>query len=299
MQKIFLINDYQLYNVRYRLPLVNSLRQGDFKLFEKGIFDNLAYIPFLIISLIFVRNKIIISSNIRTNIISLLFLNGKKVVILNGLGRHRDRWLLRAVLRFGINNSSKSEIIIQNYADYRFFRRFTEGKNLTWLPGSGGSQKKIGPKSNWVIVQRDDKISLVSEDLKKLFRIKKETNEISIVGCVDDLQLMRLFAGFDFKSNGFVDASNILESGGTFVQPSGYGEGFPHSLADAIVSDMDVYISDREFLKLGFGKLSCKKKTLAPGWSQLIYKSGLSNDLSYQLVTKIILDKLEKIRTLR
>ena len=60
------------------------------------------------------------------------------------------------------------------------------------------------------------------------------------------------------RSLGFFLADQLLASGSLFLQPSGYGEGFQHSLADAIVSDMTLLISRQDFFALRAGAFGCE-----------------------------------------
>ena len=120
-----------------------------------------------------------------------------------------------------------------------------------------------------MLVQRDAKIGVVASDVGALLGHLSVAPPLVIVGCEDEAQLRSLFPGGGWRSDGYVAAEKIFAGGGIFLQPSGYGEGFPHTLADALVSGMEIWISDREFLRYGLGRLGAQRLPLAPGWSRV------------------------------
>lgn len=283
---IICINDRRIYNIRYRSHLIRELGALGYDIQGMGLFDRPMIFPFTVIRLMFLRRKFVISSNLKSNLISLLFVFAPKLLILNGLGRYRRYRLFRKLVIFLFKRQRRTKIIVQNYADFRFFRRFCQTVEMTWLPGSGGIKKQVGASPTRLIVQRDNKIASVITDVKNLFRALPNQGALSVVGCDDNQQLEELLSGFEYTSQGYVNSDDILKSGGIFVQPSGYGEGFPHTLADAISSGMAIYISNREYVRLGLHKLTGRRNHLGAGWSELRYNHGLENLVGQQAITQ-------------
>jgi hypothetical protein len=123
-------------------------------------------------------------------------------------------------------------------------------------------------------------------------------SDLLIVGCKDEEKLRTLFPENTWKAVGYVDSTKIFNNSGIFLQPTGYGEGFPHSLADAIVSGMEVWISDIEYLRYGLGRLGAVKKSIAPGWSRLFVSKDLRRAVSSQSIVAATCEICAKIRTL-
>jgi len=230
---------------------MDALRNSGHNVRSMGLFDSkLGLIRTLIYMLSHPQDRFV-SSNLRTNLVFLLFPWLHGLVILNGLGRHRDkRWLRRAlILLFRIN--PRKQVVIQSYADFRYFRRFTPQKKFVWIPGSGGSVKKLGPQGRIVTVQRDDKLPIVAKSLVKIIKGAGTKIPLVVVGCKDSQVVSELLCEIPHISTGYLPADEILSGGQIFVQPSGYGEGFPHSLADAIVSGMEIIIAPIEYRRYG------------------------------------------------
>ena len=102
----------------YRTDLIKDLFDRNFivkKIWIKNICLNLMAI---------FSSKLIISSNIRANLINLLFFSFKpKIIILNGLGRLRKNFFLRNfLLKLFIFNKKRVLIFVQNYRDYRWLK---------------------------------------------------------------------------------------------------------------------------------------------------------------------------------
>ena len=274
-QNILMLNDRIIYNFRYRAPLISLLCDKGHNVEGIGVYDRGALLPLLALRLLIGRHDLVLCSNLKSNVFALLFSRRPKVIILNGFGRFRGNARIRAIVRFLLGFWKNTFAIVQNYADYRYLRRYCPHVQMEWLPGSGGVVKTTGHARTVVTVQRDDKISAVAGNIIALLSQMQPCPKLAVVGCENRKQLDQLFAGIPFRASGYVDASDIFREGGTFLQPMGYGEGFPHTLADAIVSGMDVYISDIEFLRYGLSRLSAHRTTLAPGWSRLISSAEL------------------------
>lgn len=272
---ILMLNDRATYNFRYRTPLIKALSARGSNVEICGVFDYRARLPFLALRLLFGRNNFVLCSNLKSNVFVLLFCRSRKVIILNGLGRFRPNLMVRALLLRLLRLRKNTFVIVQNYADYRYLCRFAVDVQMEWVPGSGGVAKPIGDAHRVVVVQRDNKIESVAGDISIFLQQTKSCQTLVIVGCDDRDQLERLFSDFSYMSIGFVKANDIFRDGDVFLQPTGYGEGFPHTLADAIVSGMTVYISDIEFLRYGLGRLGASREAFSPGWSRLVVSEEL------------------------
>lgn len=264
-KSVVIVNDRALYNRRYRAHLVGELEKVGFKVESIGLFDGVLSF-FRAVFHSFSSRKILVVSNLRSNILALLFFGGPCSIILNGLGRYRKNKRFRVLFVLLMKLNGKKVFIVQSYSDYRFFRRYCSSSDLVWIPGSGGSQKAIGLENHLVLVQRDEKIALVKDSVKDLIKKIECPMPIAIVGCVDQDRLAEVFEGIDFSCSGYVDAKNIFLSGSIFVQPSGYGEGFPHTLADAICSGMKIFIAHSEFIRYGIYKMPVSPEPLVDKW---------------------------------
>ena len=280
--EILIINDNVALNDLYRKSLISLLKDKFSAVHSHGIFD-LKSIFFILIKILDPK-IIIISSNLRSNIFSLLFFWKKGAVILNGMGSYRKTKLLRIILLKLFSLNWKKIIIIQSYADYRYFR-IKSKKNYFWVPGSGGINIKSGPKKNFIVIQRDEKIQRVCNSVCDFLKIIKNSR-LSIVGCNDIKKLKSLFRGYKINFVGYQNYRNIFLEGAGFVQPSGHGEGFPHSLAHAIVSGLDIYIDIKEFLRYGLNRLGGKKKLFSGRWYILIGSTQIAKKINNKNITK-------------
>ncbi|GEK73664.1 hypothetical protein HHA04nite_22080 [Halomonas halophila] len=110
-----------------------------------------------------------------------------------------------------------------------------------------------------------------------------------MVGCEREGLAGRLLNNgrVDVVEVGFVPQDEIFYLGNVFVQPSGYGEGFPHTLADALVSDMRVIIDKGEYLKYGLWKMDCDAKMIAQGWLEVVAGSEAREKVSAKAVLSL------------
>ena len=274
--EILIINDKVALNDLYRRSLINLLKNKFSIIHSCGIFDIKDF--FFILFKILDPNIIIISSNLRSNIFSMFFFWKKGAVILNGMGTYRGTKLLRIILLKLFSLNWKKIIIIQSYADYRYFR-IKSKKNYFWVPGSGGINIKSGTKKNFIVIQRDEKIQRVFYSICSFLKIIKN-QKLSIVGCNDVKKLKSLFKDYQVNFVGYQNYKKIFLEGGRFVQPSGHGEGFPHSLAHAIVSGLDVYIDKKEFLRYGLNHLGGKKELFSGRWYILIGSDKIAKKIN-------------------
>lgn len=266
-KSLLFINDDAALNQRYRSGLMRLAAAEGFAVHSDGLFTAGRVNWRLLVRLIS-RPPLVVVSNLRANLVLLAFWWVRGLVIVNGLGRHRGRRFFRGVLVVLVRANRRKALAVQSYADYRYLRRFADHERCHWVPGSGGTLKPIGGNAVIVLVQRDDKIALVSRSARAgLAAMAAHANNclrLDIVGCRN--AVAHLFSGCDVRSLGFLPADQILASGSLFLQPSGYGEGFPHSLADAIVSDMTLLIARREFLRYGLGRLGAAFTSIGHGW---------------------------------
>ena len=97
---------------------------------------------------------------------------------------------------------------------------------------------------------RESKIGLVWESIQQ-FCQENPDKRMVIVG-VSTFE-SKLTDKVDFS--GYVKQENLFLDGASFLQPDGYGEGFPQSLADAIMSDLCIYISKSSYINYGLKRL--------------------------------------------
>lgn len=282
---IYMINDKALYNQRYRSALISELEARDYEIKSLGLKQFL--------SLFTKPRAFIISSNLKTNLVMMVFFWLRGMTIINGLGRYRRRKAVRTILRILFRINSHRAIVVQSYADFRYFRRFVNINCLYWVPGSGGIEKQFGAKLGPVSVQRDDKIETVAASLKHYLNLSEEQSELSVVGCKDIGKISTLFDEHRIHCPGYVPANEILMSGSTFVQPSGYGEGFPHTFTDAIVSGMAIHMTRQDYVRYGLYKFETTISPLGDEWVQLHYGENLRNRLTASNISERYIDIFE------
>lgn len=285
---ILIINDDAGLNERYRSRLFEILKEKGYQVKSVGLFQPLWFFPFRIFQLAILAPRYAISSNLRSNLVVLAVPRLQGLVILNGLGRHRARKLLRFILIAMIRRTKKKTIAVQCYADYRYFRRFaSDCKKLVWVPGSGGTVKETGTSlDRFVAVQRDSKLPLVAKDLRELINHLEEHQTLELVGCSDRQAADRILSAHRVNVHGVVSPYAILKSGAVFVQPSGYGEGFSHSLADAIVSEMKVLVARREYIRSGLYKLTTGSRIYGSTWVQLSQSYDLRDRVMNETINR-------------
>jgi hypothetical protein len=248
--------------------VVAELVRRGFASRSAGLFDSLVSFCRTISLLISTRDSLILSSNLKANIIALFLTRAPHIMVLNGMGIVRKSKVFRKILGQLVMRSTRLHLVAQSYADFRYFRRFYPQVPMTWIPGSGGTAKLLGPSDVPIIVQRDKKLPLVARDVAGLFSSLLTTSTLVVVGCTDHQSVSKLLP-IEHQSVGFVPSSEIFRYGGTFIQPEGYGEGFPHSLADAIASRMTILIANRESIRYGLARMGAALHPVAPGWSLL------------------------------
>jgi hypothetical protein len=254
MNQVLFANDTRALNDGYRADLIRQLDAQGFSPVRLGLFENGHPNLRDIMALAKPGRTGAVASNLRSNLVALVCVWRRGLVILNGMGRQRQRATLRRILRLGFSANRFKQIAVQNRADYRYFRRYLPEDaraRLHWVPGSGGSARDFGNASGLIAVQRADKLPLVADALKQALSLMPAST-LTLVGCTaDDLNAAPSMAQERVKCVGRVPQDALLKDGDIFVQPRGYGEGFPHSLADALVSGMPALIHRRDLSQYG------------------------------------------------
>lgn len=275
--KVFFINDKSSLNHRYRMDFMKKVYCSGYEVKSIGWLDSVVGFFCLLLKLAFFgKGLIIVSSNLKSNILTLLFSRrSTNLIILNGLGRLRGNSFFRALFVWLLKSNNESILLIQNYADFRYIKYLyfissITQDNLHWIPGSGGSTRSTSLDVNKIVmVQRDSKIRKILPSLNHFTSANSNLlykyNEIVVVG-LKATQLQNVMNGFNVKNVGFVEQSDILVEGNLFFQPSGYGEGIPHTLVDAMCSGMCSIMRKKDYLRFGFYKMGFKYTGLKEGW---------------------------------
>lgn len=277
---------------------MNLLVKRRYKVTSLGVFDSFRSFLRLFLLNFRINEHFIVSSNLKANLISLLLFRGKLVLIINGLGRYRGNYKFRASFRHLLDVRHNSmEAIFQNYADYRFYRRFCLKASVHWIPGSGGVARDKGTENeSYVVVQRDSKIDLVADSLNE-FRtlVGNKKSSFIVVGCSRENNILNTKLS-SFRNVGRYPQGAIFKDGASFVQPEGYGEGVPHSLVDAICSGMQVFIRKHCFLKYGLHKLDCNLECIDKSWGRLCVTDLSRHHLSLDAVNMSYAEVIEKMQ---
>ena len=242
-KKIYVANDTHGLNNRYRSDLIMLLSTQGNLVSSINLYQ--------LIKLRFFRgiDDLIISSNLRCNLITIILFYSNVHLILNGLGRYYKSKKLRVIIGFLLSLGNR-KIFIQNYRDYRYFSRYFKINYCEWVLGSGAVFRALGNEAGFFSISRDSKILLCTEELKNF--TEKFNAKVKIVGVSNaDINL-------HVDLMGWVEQDRILTFGDKFVWLGGYGDGFPHSLADALYNQIETYVSKREYIRLGLYRLNKK-----------------------------------------
>lgn len=290
---LYLLNDKSDYNLNYRSGIIKELEKRGVDYENVGLFDGIC--GFLkVIFLLFFSSANFMSSNIKSNVIFMLFVFRQGTVIVNGLGRKRRSRFFRFTIYFLIKINKRKKIAFQNYADYRYFSYILK-RNFYWVPGSGGTERKLGTKDNIVIVSRDSKIPLIGGSISFAFDLVDKNSSVVIVGCSPAI-ISRQFSNKKAMGIGFVPQPEIFSHGHRFFQPTGYGEGIPHTLVDAICSGMQVYIYKKDFLSFGLNKVGIKYHVINESLLELIYDEGHKQNFKEQSISLKYLSLVHEIK---
>ena len=238
-KKIYVANDAHSVNTRYRSGLIMLLSAQGSLVSSINLYQ--------LIRLRFFRgiDDLIISSNLRCNLITIILFYSNVHLILNGLGRYYKSKTLRVIVGFLLSLGNR-KIFIQNYRDYRYFSRYFKINYCEWVLGSGAVFRARGNEAGFFSISRDSKILLCTEELKN-FTEKFNCSKSYFI---------RVSNGISYNSR--IEQDRILTFGDKFVWLGGYGDGFPHSLADALYNQIETYVSKREYIRLGLYRLNKK-----------------------------------------
>lgn len=188
-------------------------------------------------------DDVIVASNLKTNLIVGAFSSAKTLFIINGLGRYQRNKTLRITLKLMMRFRKKSHFAIQSYRDYRYFKKILScAENLSWVPGSGGVRRKSGISDSFVFVSRASKYAMFHPKITLLSELGLDIKIIGVEGTA--------LKNIDYL--GYQRQDAIFTSGSKFLALSGYGEGIPHSLVDAITSNMSIIIEHKLYIDTGF-----------------------------------------------
>ena len=125
-------------------------------------------------------------------------------------------------------------------------------KKLTWIPGSGGEIRETSKRLGYFTVTRGSKIKIQKESLEKV--LENIDADLAVVGVSNSDKRAILNSRVNYI--GLERQENIFKYGATLVVLSGYGEGVPHVVNDAILTGLDILIEKKEYLRYGFNKLN-------------------------------------------
>lgn len=220
--------------INYRHELIKNLEQD----YDVKLISPVQYFLF--------NFDLVVSSNTISNLFTLCFVSCKKVIILNGFGRlyKRRTWRILFVNLMKMQKGHKCKIITQNYRDYRFLKRY--GITSTFIMGSGGASFRVINRQDIIVVSRDKKIETQYASISKFLRLHS-ARDIKVYGTTRVYQPK--LKGLSFE--GRVERSVLLTNAKYIFHPQGYGDGFPHSLADAICSGVSLIMDRKLFVEYG------------------------------------------------
>jgi len=286
-KKVFFLNDRVQYIDLYRANLLSFLTQNNYKI-EK--YSSLTVLLLRKVSTLRTGSVLIlISSNLRSNLKVILFYWAPAALIINGLGRYRRSFLRKFIgilLKVRINDS----VHIQNYADFRYFRRYFQPK-VHWMAGSGGVCRSTGDKGVF-FVTRDSKYPLVEPSIKRFLHLRN-LEKINMIGLT---QLS--YDDAKFNSIGYVPQSQLFSYGSEIVIPSGYGEGIPHVLVDAMCSKIIIWLEKKQFIQFGLYKVINEYKTYS-GWIRIdpLLNSAGAETFNSEKVSKVFFDAVYNVQS--
>ena len=188
------------------------------------------------------------------------------MILVNGLGSFRHFSFFRFFI-LGLFLLNKHKIIVfQNYADYRWARRFLRS-DVAWVPGSGGRARLINLSSqSFTIVTRPTKLGMVKTSLLKFVGSVPIDTRFNLIGISPADLIGSGIVDNRFCALGYKEQSKVISFGGTLFVPDGYGEGIPHVMVDALVSGLPVVLTKKSYTKYGLSKLSIKAKKFHSEW---------------------------------
>lgn len=270
------MNDDVRLNETYRAELISEMRREGYEVCSLGVSSAKDVISLILHA--FLPSSVLASSNLRANLVCCLFFWLPGIVIVNGLGRYKRSKIFRRLMLMMWACCWRRIFLIQNYGDFRYFRRFSRS-SIFWIPGSGGSKRRTGSK-NAVIVTRPTKLPIQLASIEVMVA-ELAIKEVNLVGIGEDD-----VAGLPeyLKPRGRSSQMELFAEYHIFLQPSGYGEGVPHTLVDAICSGMIIYMSHQDYIQFGFYKLECSFRGV--NFGSLTYCAVLKDMLSVSQVNK-------------
>lgn len=280
-RKIMLVNDHRALNELYRADLIQQLRSEGWSPLSMGIKTGLDILVLIFQS---AKGMRFIASNLRSNLFSLVFLFGPGSLIVNGLGKWRSNRHCRRMFGFLLRHRPGVDVVIQCYADYRYFRSYFR-RDVQWVCGSGGSVRYITSNNRFLLITRNGKIEAQEESLKSFFRLKKLSgaNPLVVVG-VDTLPDFMEIEGDSIMNVGRIPQQKILSGGSCLVIPDGYGDGFPQSACDALVSGGAIFLPKKLYVRFGLYKLHLTKVFSEGDW---LYCKSNSESVKYFAVDDV------------
>ena len=127
------------------------------------------------------KRRVKISSDGRSNLITLMSSAGPSVIIFNGFGRYESSKFIRGLIIKLIKVRKNSHICIQSYRDFRFLRRFCDENQLNWIIGSGGTMRQTAPLTT--------EKKLVITRAKKFPLLEKRLLDFRSLGAIDIIGL--------------------------------------------------------------------------------------------------------------
>lgn len=295
--KFYMLNDSFSINSRYRKNLIKKLKKISKKIDTFGWKDQ--FLKYLIIcAKSFFLERTIISSNLKSNIISLILCKKFSVnIILNGVGRYRQNRNIRIFIFYLISKRART-IAIQNYADYRYFKKYYSSyRPPRWVCGSGGEKRNISSSNDrYFIITRDSKLPIIANSLILFTKNHVSTKTVDIIGCHRLIDSLQDNEGIKFIPRGYLEQNEIFTFGKNFIQADGYGEGFPHTLADAIVSNLNIFLTKKSYIQYGLYKLGFSYHPKCNKWIELIYDQSLSNLLEQDNISNQYLELFIKTK---
>lgn len=286
--RVYFLNDSKRLNKTYRAALIHLTNAEGYEVRSVGIYNVLDWLSIIVSG----SSAIVFSSNMRANLCNLLLFWVHGVVLFNGLGRLRAHKGFRQVILALISISRRKHVVVQNYADYRYFSRC--GISADLVLGSGG-------------VLRDttdgiDKPFIVSRATKLPYSLPSAGVILKALGLQCPLVVVGASCGdapaFDsakLECVGVVGQSDIFMYGSRFLQPHGYGEGFPHSLADAIITGLPIYMEKRTYVQLGLYKLNVSWQNIGYNVGVLQISRCLTNDVGIEAVNHKYAVKIKEV----
>ena len=291
-KRLYIINDKSIFNVRYRKNILSLATSQSLRPVSVGLLDGFAMGVRAITLMMFGSNRII-TSNLKTNLVFLLFFYRRGVIIVNGLGRLSHLLAFRRLVGLLIRCNWRKQFLIQNYRDFRYYRRFFSA-GVLWMPGSGGRRKQFGDQGVAFAISRAEKIEVQLESLRSALQKLPIQKTFQIIG-LDSLP--RSAEDLDVRCRGYVPQSEIFYFGDSLVHLGGYGEGFPHVLVEALLSGITIFIERKYFREFGLRQLGLTPRLVQGNWVSCVYgESWQLQVLSEDSVADLVLGHIEFLK---